>query len=435
MNLKSGKDAHKIGWANFQVAMSSAFFAAVSLAYMIGYFRKIGFNEIHIGIYGAIIGCASLSSIFGSWVAQKTCNYKKTVLAFYILSTLFCLVGVVTGYLTGNSASEAVPYLILSLMMLFQFGLYMATPVLLSWYHNIVGNDGWPRFFSTRMMIGDAAVLITSFIAGAVLGDNPGKGSFLIVFLPAILLGFTGIYFMSMVPGTAVEEAYAGARDYLKTIAEVFKKPPFRSLLIVIFIRNFAYSMIMPFQPVFLLEKLKMDYIRISVLICLGTCASILAYKAWARVQKKYGNDRGLRWNMAASVIDPLLWMAAVQGNEISIYAAFILFGLAGAQGLVNAGYFPCCLGTVLDFAEERLKPIYTSLYYIVYGIATTISPLAGGFLVRHFNALPIQIPWIQVEVDGYRLLFALSAVLLALAACLSAFSRKNAPADSRKDI
>jgi MFS family permease len=116
------------------------------------------------------------------------------------------------------------------------------------------------------------------------------------------------------------------------------------------------------------------------------------------------------------SIIDPFLWIVAIPNNIVTIYASFILFGIAGNQGIVNAGYLTSCLGMILDQSEEESKSIYTSMYFLVVGLAVSIAPIIGGLIIKYFDNILMNISVLNIQLDGYKLLFIITAILLILA-------------------
>ncbi len=406
MKIKNNQDI----WPHLQIAGISIFVSATAVTFMTGYFREIGFSEMQIAIYGSAIGCAGFFNIFGSWFAQKTGNYKKTLISIMTISVLCFIVGVVTAYLLHDMLF-IIPYLVLILMLLWQMGIYMTSPVLLSWFHGIIGENRWPKFFSTRMIISDACVMITALVVGFYLGNAPKAENFLVVFAIGSFFALLSIYFIRKFPNT--KEKPKSSENFIKKIASILKHKNFKRLLLVIFIRAFAYGMIMPFQPVFLLEKLKLDYIAVSIMIALGTCCAIMAYKLWAFMQRKHGNSPCMKLCLSLSLIDPFLWIVAVPNNIVTIYASFILFGLAGNQGIINAGYLTSCIGMTFEQSDEESKSIHTSMFFLVVGLAVTIAPIVGGLIIRYCK---INVLLFHIQLDSYRFLFAIAAALLMLA-------------------
>jgi len=416
-----------LAWTHAQIGFINVFGTAAGTTFLVGFFRHIGFSELHIAIYGSFMGVAGLFSIFGSWIAQKTGHYRRTVLALYVLAILFLLGGVYMGAFGGGIG--AMPVLVICLVALYLFFLYMAPSVLLAWLHGIVGNGGWEKFFSTRMIIGDSAVLATSLAVGACLGAAPKTGSFLSVFTGAALVGMLSVYATGRMPKPSVAEKYPEIRVYLRIITESIRKREIRWLVIIAFLRAFAYGLIMPFQPLFLLEILKLDYSAISYLICLGTVFAIAFYKVWAYLQKRIGNASSLKWTLLLPVIEPFLWAVAKPGAPLTVYLAFALFGLAGVGGMINAGHWPCYVSVMMQFSDERQKPVNVSLYFLAYGIATIVSPQVGGLILSHFNAAPLYFGAGAVMIDGFMVIFIITGLLLigAMAYAMTGTGRRGA--------
>lgn len=397
-----------MGWSHAQISFLSVFVTAVGTTFLVGFFRHIGFSEFQISVYGSAIGFACFFCVFGSWFGQRKGHYKRTVMAFFAAAPVLCAIGVFAG------AYKVAPVIVLVIIAFYQLFLYMAIPVLLSWLHGLVGQRDWPRFFSMRMIVSDISMLATVFAVGLFLGESPDTNRFLWMFSVAVILGFFCVPTVKKIPDPVVTESFPEIKTYLKMIVSAMRKKEILKLLIIAFVRSFAYGFIMPFQPLFLLEVLKFGYESISHLICLGTVFSIFFYKVWAYFQKRYGDFRSLKWNLLLSIVEPFLWLIAARSNPTPVYLAFALFGYFGAQGMVNAGFWPSFLGSVFQLSDESQKPVYTSLYYFVFGAATMFAPLIAGGLVQHFNAAPLMvIAGTDYVVDGYRIIFLIAELLL----------------------
>ena len=411
--------ADGISWSHAQMGLVSAFTAATGVTFVVGYFRHLGYAESHVAAYGSVIGFAGFFSVLGSWLAQRRGDYKKTMMLFYAATGAFCLAGVLTGAVGG--LGKAIPVIVLTLLAFFQLFIYMPAPGLLSWYHSIVGQDKWQGFFSTRSIVADCAALTTSLAVGAFLGKAPDTGRFLWVFTIAVLLVFTSVYTIYKVPSPGVTEEFPEAKEYFRTIIATMEKPEISRLLKIAFLRSFAYGLVLPFQPMFMLEALELSYRDISLLMCLGTLCSIFCYKIWARIQRRIGDVPSLKWNLLLSIFDPFLWALAALGNNLPVYLAFAVFGFSGWQGIINAGYWPSLLASFLGFSEEHQKPINVAMYFFVYGIAVMIAAPIAGILVKRFNIAPIEgLMYFGNIIDGYRVLFILSGLVLVASAIYS---------------
>jgi hypothetical protein len=423
-------DKGKAGWSHYQVSCNCILTTATSLAFIVGYFRLIGFSEMQIGIYGGIIGLAGLFNIIGSWITQRSRDLKKVYLKYFSISIAFFVIGILISYIFQPITNNILAATILLFLFLWHAFMSMTTSALLPWLNNIIGNNNWGNFFSTRLIIRDISAFIASFIVGIYLGNNPKISDFLLVFLLASIFGVLNNYFINKVPGVVIDVQTFDLSSYVKIIKNIFKQDKFKCLFLLLFSRAFAYGLITPFQPIFLLEQLGLNYSKIAIIVNLSIVSSVLTYKSWARIQNKYGNYTGLKWCTILSIFVPFLWMFSSQNNILPIYLAVIVVGLSSLQGIAGGGYYTSGIGMIYEHSDDNYKPIYTALYFFINGTATFISPIIGGFLLDRFNKIPLEIPLINIELGGYRLLFLISGIILILETAFLPIIKKHFSSD-----
>jgi len=399
-------------WTHVQVAFYSCFGYAFDVAILTGFYLLIGFSEMHMAAYGSLIGLGCFFGFLGPLIMQKNGSPKKTSLTLLIIAVFACLAGVLFGAFGGWF--RFMPIVVLACIAVYQAVLHMATPVLLPWFHNLVNTADWPGFLSTRFVVADVSILALTPVVGFLLLGAQDIDPFLLVFSIAAVLGFIGVYFLSKLPDTTISVEQTGIKTYLKQFADAAKNKGFRSLLLIAFFRFFAYGLIIPFQAMFLIEKLEFDYTTITILVGGGTAISIIFYKVWAYLQKRFGNNRCLKWNILLSAFDPFLWLFATQESSVIIFISVALFGLSGFRGVVNAGYFSSYIGALYHSATEQEKPVFHALYFLVAGVGTLTAPIISGSLLRHFNRVPIVISnYFPSGFDGYKVIFTCACIML----------------------
>ena len=417
------KDINPMVWSQFQMWFTAVFTTAAGVTFVVGFFHHIGFSEFHIAIYGSSIGFAGFVCVIGTWIAQRRGRYKRTVMFFLTTASLFCLGGSLTGAFGGPG--KMIPVIVLALMALYQLSVYMASPVILPWLNIVIGNKEWPKYYSTRLIVCDLSVMVTSLLVGTYLGKAPVTNKFVLVFTIAGVCGLIGVLFLRPTPAPAIAEKFTDIKAYLKIIINAFRRREIRGIFVVAFIKHFAYGFILPFQPLFLLEDLKLNYTQISYLLCLGTVFSILFYKTWAHINRRIGYYPSLKWNMVLSVFEPFLWVFARAKNPVPVFLSYALFGFSGFQGAVNAGYWPSLLGTFFIDSEEHQKPVNISMYYLVSGTANIIAPLISGIIVQNSVSFSFQAAGrLFISLDSYRFIFIISGLLLIAAAVYAVVSK-----------
>jgi len=415
--MLTGPDATtKLIWSHFQMSLYTVFGIAYSMVFITGFFRTIGFNELQIAAYGSIMGFMSFLTIVGAWLVQRIGRYRMPAIVLMLSAVVFCTIAVIVGAF-GNGRSF-IPFIVLSFMGLSFFGTFVVVPVLLPWLHGLVDKQKWTVFLSTRFVAMDVSAIATTIVVGMFLGGAQEINRFLIVFCIASAIGVLGASCLYKLPDLAVTSATTDAKLYIKEIINAILNKEFRFLIAIALLRSFAYGLIIPFQTLFLLEDLKLSYTTISLLVGIGSVFSMLFHKVWARLQRRLGYYNSLRINLVLSVFDPILWMFATQENHVTIYIAFILFGISGAYGAVNAGFWSSYLSTVFQGANEQQKPIYNSLYFVAYGLSVIIAPMISGVVIQYFNRMPLVIPNVfSTGINGFRLVFFASGLFLIVTA------------------
>jgi len=425
-----GTNMSSTKWTHIQAVFFGIFGATFALVFVTGFFRQIGFSELHIAVYGSITGFASLFCIFGTLLVWKTRRYKATVVILVTLSATFAFAAILTGAY-GHSLA-IIPVIVLILMTLYLLSNFLYIPLMLPWFYSFVGEKRWTGFYSTRLICMDSAVLATTVGIGFLLSKEQSLDRFVYVFCIAAVVGLLSVIILNRLPDFAVAEVSPGIKTYVKELINAIMEKKFRNLLVIATLRTFSYGLVVPFQTLYLLEYLKFEYSTITLLVGMSSLFSIIFYKVWARLQRHFGFFKCLKCTLLLSVLDPVLWLLATQGNFTSIYIVFVLFGMGGVQGIIGSGYWTSYLGALFQRADDKQKPIYNSLYFVTQGITAFIAPMLAGLVIVRFNTSPLYFSGMFSEgINGYKLVFIISGLLLTT---LAVYSMRTKPIITDKE-
>lgn len=402
-------------WAHLQMANWSVFITTTTGFILIGYVRQLGFNEVQIGILGGLIGFSGLFNLIGSWLVEgvKKINYLYASAAIFCVASFFS--GIILGYFSYPLDNDYIIGLILFILFLSFLSFAITVSALLPWLHNLVGEKKWGSFFGTRLVIGDIAGFITSFVIGKYLGENPSFLNFIIVFSVVSIFGFLAVFIMLKTP-SAVDKGSKSLNIhfYLKLIKKSLCKKGFRIFLIMQFFRAFGFGIIFPFLTLYLLEEIILDYFQIAIFTNISMVFAIIGYKFWGYIQEKYSNYTALKWTGILSCLIMIFFIFNTRHNYYLLYVAFILGGQQ-MWGVLNAGYFTSSVAIAFEYSDGMNKSVYNSLYFFIIGLASSISPVIGGFIIRYFNKLNLNINLLFVQLTSLRLLFLISIIFILI--------------------
>lgn len=415
----------KVLWTHLQIACVSIFATATAVQYLTGYFIELGYSEMQMAAYGSTLGFSAFFSILTPLFVGKVRCYKRATFLMYLFAIVTFAMGVVLAYFL-RSVSFA-PFVVIGFLLLWQIGMAMVAPSLLSLLHGVVGNDRWPSFYGTRSAISGIASLAISLAAGLYIGKSPSIINFLAVLMFGTAFGILNIVCVSRFPTVEVKETSPKFIDYLKNLLQVLKDSKFIRVLLTLLLRTFSYGLIYAFQTKYMIEELGMSYRTVYIWSAVGLGCATIGYKLSSYLQNRIGNLATFRLCLFLIIIDPLLWLIATPANLIPIYISLAVFGLGGVMGIVNAAYLTSHVGVVFDLATEENKSVYMSMTCLARGAAMVISPFVGGLLIKNIAPDSLTLPGGVSTFGGYQIIFTAMIVLFVATALFSfSYNRKQ---------
>lgn len=397
-----------------------SFFGAVAVgAFFTGFARKAGFSEVEIGIMNGLIGSCALFSIFGSWLYESIKKVKLLYIFISITSILFFYLSVIFGYFAYSLQSNLKIALIIFVFLFFLFFI-LSIAILLPWLNSIVSRESWHSFFPNRQIIGGITAFSANLLAGKYLGDNPAIGNFIIVFSIATLFGLLSALSVIKLPSPLESgEKKFDIKNYLKNVKKCVFNEKFYFFLTSQFIKTFGGAMIGPFIILFLLEETKIGFFQISKLLNVSLVTGIIGYKITGYLTKKFGNYAVYKYSLLLGFFIPILFAVSKRDYYFIYYFIYFLSGFCESSLLVS-GY-----GVIFDYAGAKDRSIYNSLYLFAMGVGAIGAPIAGGFLVRFFNSLQINVNIFGISLSSYRILFLTSVMFAGISVIILFLNKK----------
>ena len=394
-------------------------FGAIAIgAFFTGFARKIGFNAVEIGIMSGLMGSVSLFSIFASWLYESIKRLRSLFISILMTSMLFFYISIILGYFTYSLQSNfKIAIIVFSFLFFLFYSFHLA--IFLPWLNSIVNKENWHSFFANRQVIGGIAAFSTNFLAGRYLGDNPGIGNFIIVFSVATFFGVaSGLSVIKIPLPSENEEKKFEIRNYLKNIKRCIFSEKFYIVLISQFFKSFGIMMIAPFIILFLLEEIKIDYFQIAKLLNVSLVVALVGYKIIGYLTKKFGNYSVYKYSLLLGLIIPVLFSVSRSDYYFIYYLIYFIAGLHQSSGLLSS------IGLTFDYARTGKKSVYNSLNSMAGGLGAVFAPIVGGFLIRFFNSMQINISIFGVSLTSYRILFLISIIFNIIAVMILFLNR-----------
>ena len=216
-------------------------------------------------------------------------------------------------------------------------------------------------------------------LMGGAIASVAHPGSFTLLFLldAATFLAYVGVVAFVRDPGIAVEEQ----SDERSSYAAVLRDRLFLGLWLLNFLFVTAGYSLFNLVPAFARDHAHVSEREIGVFFFVNTALIVIVQLPISRAIEG-------RRRMRALALMPALWIVAwllldAGGYWFHATAAFVVISVAlGIFGIGECFHGPAHQALVAEIAPGHLRGRYFAVHSLSWGLAGTVGPAAGGFLL-----------------------------------------------------
>jgi MFS family permease len=249
------------------------------------------------------------------------------------------------------------------------------------------------RYFGFRNRLAAMASLLAAIVGGVVLGALNNPVGFALIFGLGTAAGLLSATFFPKIGRGYKFPAKKTKYDFKKVASDI----AFKRFCLLFCVLRIAVMIPTPFQVIILLQELKIGYFWFAALGAIGTLAGMLVLPAAGMIADRAGHRNVLVFAAFLSIGIATTWVFATE-----IWQLIFLFVL---NGMMWAIFDLCAFNYVLELAPTRLRPTYTSIFWMIQAGAAIVGPMIGSWLAGVFAPNP------PIGTE-FRTLYAISAFM-----------------------
>ncbi len=335
-------------------------------------------NPILIGLIPFLTSAGYLlpQLFVANWVERKPKKkYFPVTIGFFLERVPIYILPVATYFLAVKQPTLA----LISFFILYGWNTFGAGLIIVGWQDMIAKlfpENMRGRFFGITNFIGNGTGILGALAVPLVLEKYPFPIGYVISFTLAAILMFLSWVFIALTrePPVLHDKPVVSQLDYLRSLPEVLRKDHnFRTYLWSQIIFSLS-GMATGFLVVYAVQHWKLPDAQASGFTVALQVGLTLANLFFGFLSDKKGHKLSLEICMILSVVSLLL--ALVAPSPIWFFAIFFL------RGAINAGVFISGISIIYEFTSAENRPTYIGLSNTIPGIASSLAPLIGGWLV-----------------------------------------------------
>jgi MFS family permease len=198
------------------------------------------------------------------------------------------------------------------------------------------------------------------------------------------------------------EPAFSAGFIKIKDIRRAFDDSKLKKFIIIFFIWHLGVNIATPFFMLRLLRDIGAAYVWVPILAIGTAVVTIFTLKVWGLFSDKYGHRVIIVISSFFASFIPLLWIFAPSPEYILLIEMFAGFAWAGFS-LAHFNY-------LLEISPPDKRPVFSSLFWIVFGLGGIIGPLLGAAIAKSYVAQSF------VGLTGLEVVFFASWILRTIA-------------------
>src|SRR3989344_2329968 len=331
-------------------------------------------------------------------LVERTGKRKKINLLSTLVARLFWLPIIL---IPVFFISNALFFLILFVTLSSLIGA-LASPAWTSMIGDIVPEKHRGEYFSRRNKYSVFSGILSLIIATAIFLLYPNSAfAFILIFSFGVIAGIISCYFLSKMP----EPQFSTGFIKIKDIKKAFSDSKLRRFILIFFIWHTGVNIAAPFFMLRLLRDVGAAYVWVPILAIGTAVITILTLKLWGLFSDRYGHRIIIIISSFFASFVPLLWIFAPSPEYILLVEMLAGFAWAGFT-LAHFNY-------LLEISPPDKRPVFSSLFWIVFGLGGIIGPLLGAMITQKHSTAPFM------GLTGLEVVFFASWILRIIAVIL----------------
>jgi MFS family permease len=363
------------------ITSAAATFAGYLWLYWFPLYLKfgLGFADTDVGVvytFGGI--CFGLSLLPGGILGDSYGRKTLVVLGSFLIAIPSILLAA-----APLAALAVASYIIL------QFGLSFFQSNYQSMITESVKKERRGVALGTFSSFSSAFASVSPFIAAVVLSSNYGYNQFLPLFVAASVI----LVSTTIVRSTFLKESLA--RDFKKIIPlgirmketmTVYREKNLFRLLIAYCIHDFGLTMVIPFLPIFLVQKLKAASFYLALVLFIPAMGLLLFQIPFGKLSDRFGRKIVVLVSFIGELIFILLFSLSSYTLANGLVFGVIFWSLAVASGQMDIAAKTAWLA---DASAPEKRSTLIGSFSSLSTLVGSLGPLVGGILFSKSEFLP----------------------------------------------
>ncbi|MEM4336198.1 MAG: MFS transporter [Candidatus Anstonellales archaeon] len=358
------------------------------------YSAAVGAGESYVAPYAIFRGAtneylgflASFPALFSAifqlsapYVLNRLKNRKGIVLFGVFLNALSWLLMLSTVLISMEIA--------LILFLIF-FTMYAATNAFAgtlwsSWIADLVPENIRGRFFGKRNAITQFVSLLSTLLAGIMLGflqDGTTALGFAVLFFASFIFRMVSLSFLRK-----IDDPPHPSKMKTENPLRFFRTRNTREAKNVILLSAlffFSVTLAGPFFVAYMLRDLGFNYFEYTLVVIASSIARVIAMPYWGEISDRFGNKTVLTLGVFFVSFVPFLWLLSRSAYVIALIEIF--------SGFVWAAFDLSMFNYLIGSVRKDEIPSYMGNYSFFTGVARFIGPNVGAFLIWNFSTIPL---------------------------------------------
>jgi MFS family permease len=368
--------------------------------YIVPFALSLNSTPLQIGILSSLGNLVSpVGQIIGSYRTERNSRKSVTLSGVIGMAVIWPLYVVLALIYQFDMIHQLLPWLLLSLFLIYMFFAGIMNPAWFSVMGDIVPENFRGRYFAKRNLITNTIALTGIMILSFSLDWFEIQGAIFIGFILVFIIGFT-TRIMSVILFTKqyYPPFHVEATDHVKFV-QIIKEIPktnFGKFTLFVSLIMLGSWIAGPFFAVYMLIDLQFNYSIFILINMFPSIISLFFFPLLGKLCDKFGNVRMLQLGSIIIPLVPILWIFFNTPIGILLVPQLL-------NGIGWTAFNLACSNFIYDNIPTKKIGMYIAFYNSLLGISILTGGLIGSLLITY---LPIAF------MDTFQFLFLISGIV-----------------------